>query len=282
MPRLTLGQHDRDSTGMKYVYAVVSRRAQGVSVGVNLNPNNACNWRCIYCQVPNLVRGKAPEVDFAQLEDELDRMLGDIVDGSFMEERVEPAFRRLNDIALSGNGESTTALEFPEVVELIGRMLDKYDLLGQAKLVLITNGSMIDQPRVLGAIARMAELNGEVWFKLDRATKSGLSSVNSVKMDPEDHLARLRTVARLCPTKIQTCMFALDGEVPADEEVEAYVGAIEKLIEEQVPLRGVLIYGLARESHQAEASRLSRVSEEWLAGLGERIAALGLDVKVTP
>ncbi|MBS0311602.1 MAG: radical SAM protein, partial [Proteobacteria bacterium] len=55
--QLTSTNHDRDSAGMTYVYPVVSRRAGGVSVGINLNPNNACNWACVYCQVPNLTRG---------------------------------------------------------------------------------------------------------------------------------------------------------------------------------------------------------------------------------
>jgi hypothetical protein len=35
---LTSINHDRNSAGMTYVYPVVSRRAGGVSVGVNLNP----------------------------------------------------------------------------------------------------------------------------------------------------------------------------------------------------------------------------------------------------
>ena len=61
MPRLTVTDHSRDSAGMTYVYPVVSRRAGGVSVGINLNPNNACNWACVYCQVPDLARGTAPE-----------------------------------------------------------------------------------------------------------------------------------------------------------------------------------------------------------------------------
>ena len=56
---LTTTDHDRDAAALCYVYPVVSRRAGGVSVGVNLNPNNACNWHCAYCQVPNLKRGVA-------------------------------------------------------------------------------------------------------------------------------------------------------------------------------------------------------------------------------
>jgi wyosine [tRNA(Phe)-imidazoG37] synthetase (radical SAM superfamily) len=61
------------------VYPVVSRRAGGVSVGINLNPNNKCNWRCIYCQVPNLARGNAPKIDVAQLRAELTGFLREII-----------------------------------------------------------------------------------------------------------------------------------------------------------------------------------------------------------
>ena len=60
---LNVHDHSRESVGMKYIYPVVSRRAGGVSIGINLNTNNACNWACIYCQVPNLTRGTAPPVD---------------------------------------------------------------------------------------------------------------------------------------------------------------------------------------------------------------------------
>ena len=169
---LTPVNHDRDSAGMTYVYPVVSRRAGGVSVGVNLNPNNACNWACMYCQVPGLVRGTAPEIDLAQLEAELRAMLTDIVHGDFMQTRVPEGARRLNDIALSGNGEPTSARAFPQVIELIGRVMAEFDLSGKIKLVLITNGSLADRPRVQDGIGKMAALNGEVWFKFDSATAS--------------------------------------------------------------------------------------------------------------
>jgi hypothetical protein len=84
--------HSRDSAGMRHVYPVISRRAGGVSVGINLNPNNACNWRCIYCQVPDLTRGGPPPLDLALLERELDGFLRAAVAGDFMATRV-PAGR---------------------------------------------------------------------------------------------------------------------------------------------------------------------------------------------
>src|SRR5512133_3908501 len=81
---LSVKDHSRESAGLKYVYPVISRRAGGVSVGINLNVNNACNWACIYCQVPDLVRGGPPPVDLQQLESELKSFLAAAISGDFL------------------------------------------------------------------------------------------------------------------------------------------------------------------------------------------------------
>ena len=281
MTKLTTQDHRRDSAGLTYVYAVVSRRAGGVSVGVNLNPNQACNWRCAYCQVPGLVRGKGPAIDLELLRSELDQLLGEIVSGDFMAERVPEGMRRLNDVAFSGNGEPTSSPDFAAAVEVVRAAVEAQGLLGRVKLVLISNGSLIDQPRVFGALAPFAAAGGEVWFKLDRATKAGLREVNDTAVDPADHLARLRRCAVVCPTWIQTCAFARDGLPPSDSERAAYLEALAELARDGVPLRGVLLYGLARESHQPEAPRLSALPGEWLEALAEEVRGIGYEVKVS-
>jgi wyosine [tRNA(Phe)-imidazoG37] synthetase (radical SAM superfamily) len=267
---------------MTYVYPVVSRRAGGVSVGINLNPNNACNWACVYCQVPDLTRGTAPEISLAQLETELRAMLAAILYGDFMQTRVPETARRLNDIALSGNGEPTSASAFPQVIELIGRVMADFDLVDKIKLVLITNGSLADRPRVQDGLKKMAALNGEVWFKFDRATASGMRSVNQTRISPDRQLERLAVAAHLCPTWLQTCMFALDGAPPSDAEQAAYLSAVERIRMRQIPLQGVLLYGLARPSMQPQASRLSALPAAWLEAFAEKIRAAGLPVKVSP
>lgn len=279
---LTPRNHDRDSAGMTYVYPVVSRRAGGVSVGINLNPDNACNWACVYCQVPNLRRGSAPEINLAQLETELRAMLSAILHGDFMQTRVPEGARRLNDIALSGNGEPTSAKAFPHVVELIGRVMADFDLAGKIKLVLITNGSLADRPRVQDGLKKMAALNGEVWFKFDRATASGMRSINQTRISPARQFERLAVAAHLCPTWLQTCMFALDGAPPSDAEQAAYLSAVERIRMQQIPLQGVLLYGLARPSMQPQASRLSALPVAWLEAFAGKIRAAGLPVKVSP
>ncbi|MFP5407842.1 MAG: radical SAM protein [Gammaproteobacteria bacterium] len=279
---LTPENHDRDSAEMTYVYPVVSRRAGGVSVGVNLNPNHACNWACVYCQVPNLVRGTAPDIDLVQLEAELRTMLTDILHGDFMQTRVPEAVRRLNDIALSGNGEPTSAKVFPQVIDLIGRIMSDFDLVGTIKLVLITNGSLIDRPRVQAGLAKMAALNGEVWFKLDSATAGGMRALNQTRIAPGKQFERLAVAAHLCPTWLQTCVLAVDGLPPSQTEQDAYLDLIRRLRQQQVPVRGVLLYGLARPSMQPQASRLSALPTEWLDAYADRIRAAGLAVKVSP
>ncbi len=278
---LTTRNHDRDNAGMTYVYPVVSRRAGGVSVGVNLNPNNACNWRCIYCQVPELKRGGPPAIDLAQLEDELRRMLTDIIAGDFLTRAVPEDMRRLNDIALSGNGEPTSAPEFSAVVDLIGEVLADFNLTGRIKLVLITNGSLASKAYVRDGLRKMARLNGEVWFKFDRATRAGLRQTNDSETDPERHYQRLKTVSALCPTWMQTCMFMLDGAPPEAAEIDAWLTLLARARTENLPLRGVLLYGLARPSLQDEAPRLVRLPEEWMRALAARVEALGWTAKVS-
>lgn len=281
IPTLNTHNHDRDNAGMTYVYPVLSRRAGGVSVGVNLNPNNACNWRCIYCQVPNLTRGGPPPLDLAQLEAELRGLLQEIVHGDYLQRAAPETMRRLNDIALSGNGEPTSAAEFAEVIKLIGGVMRDFGLIGKIKLVLISNGSLANKAHVQAGLKRMAELNGEVWFKFDRATRAGMLATNDTETDPERHYQRLKAVASLCPTWIQTCMFALDGMPPEDAEVDAWLAMLARARDDRLPLRGVLLYGLARPSLQAEANRLKPLPEPWLHTLATRVEELGWSVRVS-
>ncbi len=279
---LNIVDHSRDNAGMTYIYPVVSRRAGGMSVGVNLNPNNACNWRCIYCQVPELKRGAAPVIDLDRLAAELRTFLQEILHGSFMQAQVPAEARRINDIALSGNGEPTSAREFERVIDLIGQVTRDFDLPKELKLVLITNGSLIDRHNVQAGLRRMAELNGEVWFKLDSVTRAGRQRINNTRMSLQRMRDNLRLTASLCPTWLQTCVFQVDGTPPVEAETSAYLEFVAELLRENVPLQGVLLYGLARPSMQPEAPRLTKVTQAWMESFGAEIQALGLTVKLSP
>ena len=279
---LHIGDHSRDIAGLTYVYPVISRRAGGVSIGINLNPNNACNWRCVYCQVPDLKRGSAPQLDLVTLEAELRTFLHEIVHGDFMQTHVIPEARRINDIALSGNGEPTSAREFAQVIELIGRVKADYNLPKNLKLVLITNGSLVNRPGVQAGVSAMAELNGEVWFKLDSVTREGRQRINNTRMSLMRMRENLRLATRLCPTWLQTCVFQINGMAPPVAESDAYLSFLESFLNEGEKLKGVLLYGLARPSMQPEAPRLTKVDQVWMETFSARIQALGVEVRLNP
>ena len=272
---LTTFDHSRDSAGLRYVYPVVSRRAGGVSIGINLNVDNACNWRCIYCQVPDLHAGSAPPVDLALLERELRGFLQQVRHGDFMQ-RVPEGMRRINDVALSGNGEPTSAQEFAQVIECIARL--KPD---GVKLVLITNGSLMLREGVQQGVRRMAQCDGEVWFKLDRASEAGMAQVNDTRMTL-DQLRRNLTAAIDCcaNTWLQTCWFALDGRAPSRQDEDDYLALLAGLARQGVRPRGVLLYGLARPSLQPEAPRLSALPSAQMEAFAARIREQGLEVRV--
>ncbi|MDD4927802.1 MAG: radical SAM protein [Gallionella sp.] len=278
---LNVVDHDRNSAQMRYVYPVVSRRSGGVSVGINLNPNNACNWRCLYCQVPNLARGTAPPVDLALLDAELRAFLTELLHGDFMQKRVPEGARRINDIALSGNGEPTSAAEFSRVIELIARIRAELELPESVKTVLITNGSLLHRPDVQQGLRDMANIQGEVWFKLDRASASGMQRINDTHASIDR--VRLNLVAAIasCPTWLQTCWFSLDGMPPSVQDEDDYLAFVAGLLRDGHPLQGVLLYGLARPSQQAEAPRLLALPGALMQAFAARITRLGVPVKVS-
>ncbi|MDF1836279.1 MAG: radical SAM protein [Planctomycetota bacterium] len=274
---LNTKNHDRDRAGLKYVYPVVSRRSRGVSIGINLNPNNACNWRCVYCQVEGLVRGAAPDLDPVLLRQELEGFLDQVLSGDWMEQNAPPEARRLNDLAFSGNGEATTCPQFLEAVNVVADIMDARSM-SHVKLVLITNGSMLHKVNVQTALERMESSGGEVWFKIDGGTEADRLRINSLAIPDGRVKENLQQCASRIPTRIQTCMFARDGEEPSEGQVQAYLDLLQDQVEAGVPIQDVMLYGLARPSAQLEASSLSTLPDEWLIAMAKRIQAIGLPV----
>ena len=277
---LTIEDHRRDSAGLRYVYPVVSRRAGGVSVGINLNVNNACNWACVYCQVENLSKGGPPPVDLACLEQELFAFFEDALSGDFMQRQVPESSRRLVDVAFSGNGEPTSAPEFRLAVESVSKVLQHFALSGVLPVRLITNGSLMHRASVQEGIRRLGEMAGEVWFKVDRGRAGEVALINGAEMDMAKVQGHLACCAALAPTWVQTCWFGLDGEVPDDVSLDAYCELLRPLAKQ---ISGIHLYGLARPSMQSAASRLLRIPAEELNLIGGYIQnKTGIKVTVSP
>ena len=275
---LSIHDHSRELSGLKYIYSVISRRAGGLSIGVNLNVNNACNWQCIYCEIPNLTRGTPPPIELDVLEQELRFFLHEIIHGDYMEKNVSLEDRHLKDIAFSGNGEPTSANEFPEVISIVKKILSEFNLLHKIKIRLITNGSLMHQTSVIKSVGMLKEMNGEVWFKVDAATEESIKTINQVNLKPHQILERLKNSANVCPTFVQTCIFTIDGKGPSKKDIDAYVELINEV---KSIIQGVHLYGLARPSLQPQAKNLGRIDEEVLQDIAKELRSLNITTTVS-
>lgn len=281
MSTLLTTNHARDIAGLKYIYPVLSRRAGGLSIGINFNTNNACNWRCIYCQVPNLKRGAAPVLDFQQLEDELRFFLATVLNGDFYQRFQVPESQRvIKDIAISGNGEPTSLKNFAHVVDLIGRVATELKILPDSRYVLISNGSLVHLPKVQAGLKVLQRYGGELWFKMDSATEQGLMAINHARHSVQSHFKNLLLAAQCCSTKLQICLLDIDNKGLDNAEKVAFLTLLSD-VKANSTVQSVMLYTIARPSLQAEACRLSALSETVLNNFADEIRGLGFEVTVS-
>ncbi len=280
--KLTTSDHSRDIAGLKYVYPVISRRAGGLSVGINFNTNNACNWRCIYCQVPDLVRGAAPVMNFHLLEWELRFFLQQVLKGDFYDQFNVPEQQRIiKDIAISGNGEPTSLKQFDKAMALIGQIATEMGVLPESHFVLITNGSLMHKSVVEEGLKILNHFKGEVWFKLDSATESGKIKINGSKQTDEKTLENLKLSSALCNTSLQTCIVDFLDAKEAEFEQKKYVELLTEIKQHQIKIQKIMLYTIARPSLQPEAKQINKIGEETMAQFANQLRRLDYKVNIS-
>jgi wyosine [tRNA(Phe)-imidazoG37] synthetase (radical SAM superfamily) len=262
--------HERRWKNNRYVYAVVSRRSRGVSVGINLSPGKECNFDCIYCQVNRSIPPATRKVDLEKLAEELNLVLEAEQDGSLY--AAEPfsvlslAERGVRDIAFSGDGEPTTFPHFKEAVQIAARARSFFHL-EAATLVLITNATCFDKPAVRAALTILDNNNGEIWAKLDAGSEEYFRRVNRSKVALGKILENILDAARLRPLVIQSLWLRFKGSAPQREEVEAYCGRLNDILSSGAQIKKLQLYTIARAPAEAFASALSNDELDQLASI---------------
>jgi wyosine [tRNA(Phe)-imidazoG37] synthetase (radical SAM superfamily) len=252
--------HSRSYAANRYVYPVLSRRAGGISIGVNLNLDRACNFRCIYCQVDRSLPAESEFVGLDRLADELDRMVDLVIsrrifEGKQFAQTPEP-LRRLNDIALSGDGEPTAYVNFDQVVDVCADVRRRHKL-DDLKLVLITNASLLHRPRVRRALEVLDANGGEIWAKLDAGTEDYFRQVAQTSVSWRQVLDNLRDAALVRSIVIQSLWMRIRGEPPSAAELEAYCERLREILAAGGRIRLVQTHTVARRPAEAWVSSLS-------------------------
>jgi wyosine [tRNA(Phe)-imidazoG37] synthetase (radical SAM superfamily) len=235
--------HSRKFKDFRFVYPVISRRAGGLSIGINCTPNGQCSFNCIYCQSVGGT-GKSPTVD--EIVFEVKKILDIYEQDKFVEyfPGIEEKDRLLKDIAFSGNGEPTL---YPHFTELCKKLQEE-----NIKLVLITNAAQI-MPGVVEGL--------EVWGKLDAGTDEWFNFINrpNKKTSIAEIESNLKLMVSKLPLRIQTMLCKAKDKIPSERELENYCQIVKRIYETNPEnLLSVQLYSVVRPTQENSVLPLSR------------------------
>jgi wyosine [tRNA(Phe)-imidazoG37] synthetase (radical SAM superfamily) len=263
-----------------WVYPVISRRAGGLSIGVNLNLDKRCSFNCVYCQVDRTIPGLFIPVDIDRIDHEIEILIAEYEKNGLTRfanfQEVNPEQRRIKDISLSGDGESTLVPEFPHVCKRLREIQErhsKYNL----KLTLITNSTQLEKPRVREGLRYLTEKNGEIWTKLDAGSEAWFQKINVTPYSLEKIQSGIELTIVDFPVCIQTLFCQIDTDVPSEQEIILYMDRVRRIYEKNpANLREVQLYGVIR--HTARP-RVFPVEKSFLEAIARKLRQI-IPVKI--
>jgi wyosine [tRNA(Phe)-imidazoG37] synthetase (radical SAM superfamily) len=263
-------RHEREWRDFVYCYPVVSRRSGGLSIGINLNPDKACNFDCIYCQVDRSTPGPLTKVELPALQSELDRLLELATSGAIYSESpfdsVPSDRRSIRDIAFSGDGEPTTCPQFAEAVKIAANARRSRGLV-DTKIVLITDACYLTKPNVREGLSNLDQNNGEIWAKLDAGTQEYYVAINRPNYPLAHVMANIIDAARVRPIVIQSLWMNVHCEPPPPAEIDAYCERLNEIVAAGGQLKLIQLYTIARRTTEAFATTVSDFELDAIAGL---------------
>jgi wyosine [tRNA(Phe)-imidazoG37] synthetase (radical SAM superfamily) len=272
--------YPRDFLGGRFVYTVVSPRARGLSIGINLNPDKHCNFNCPYCEVDRSAPPREAGLDLEIMAPELTRALDLVCSGRI---REQPPYRslpddliRLQHVALSGDGEPTLCPAFLEAVETAVHVRARGPF-PFFRLVLITNATGLDRPAVEQGL-RLFTLRDEVWVKLDAGTQRYLNRITNSDYAIEKILENILSLARRRPVVVQSLFASLFGAEPPPGEIEAYVQRLRDLKLAGAAIDRVQIYSATRPMPQSGCGHLPLRTLTRIAQRVREVAGLETEV----
>lgn len=264
----------------RLVRAVVSQRAGGLLIVVNMNPDQKCNFDCRYCEVHRSTEYAGQKMDVGLMSGELEQMLSRVHEGRGppIEERTGAPHElmRLRAVALSGDGEPTLCPAFLEVVRQIAAIRES-GRFPWFKLILVTNASGLDRPAVRQALELFDDAD-EVWAKLETGTEAGMRSINKTRVSFGKILRNIRSLGQRRSVIIQSLFCELDGVPPADAEIREYIRQLDALRREGTRIDCVQIYSVSRPPARPGCGHLPLAR---LAEIARRVHdATGLETEV--
>lgn len=236
------------------VFGPIHSRRLGTSLGINLSPDDGkiCSFDCLYCEAGFNAQGAGttgfptPAKVFADLEAKLKQMNAD--------------GEKLDVITFSGNGEPTLHPQFPEIIDGVIQLRDRY--VPEAAISVLTNSTMLNNERVVDALHKIEN----PILKLDSAiddTIQRLDRPNSPAFTFGNVKEKLKDFGPKGIIQTMIVRGEADGR-PIDNTSENEVEALVNTIVEINP-RMVMLYSIDRPTPDKTLRRVERAELESIA-----------------
>jgi wyosine [tRNA(Phe)-imidazoG37] synthetase (radical SAM superfamily) len=252
----------------KTVFGPVISRRLGVSLGINLLPNDSkvCSFDCIYCECGWNPKKRDKKITLPGREEVRNLLREELV-------RMKSESLKPDVITFAGNGEPTMHPDFIGIIDDTIMVRDEF--CPEARIAVLSNSTMLHKPGVIEALKKV----DDNILKLD----SGITDTILFLDQPVGHFDLRKVVDNLKLFEgnltIQT-MF-IRGEFNGkffDNTVEAELVAWKVLLKEINP-KSVMIYTIARDTPTGD---LQKVPVEDLRKIAESVKKeLGFDVQVS-
>lgn len=248
------------------VFGPVSSRRFGVSLGINLLPDNMkfCSFNCIYCEC-GLTDSEQDKHAKLYSTPEIIRAL---------EERFQELHNKglkPDNITFAGNGEPTIHPGFPEVIDKTISLRNQY--FPEAKITVLSNSTRLDKDSVRQALLR---IDHNV-LKLDAGSEEMYNAINR-PLSPVTLQNIVRNISKFNGNVIiQTLLLrgSYNGVIvdnTSDYEINQWLKHL-RVIHPKL----VMLYTLSRETPE---EGLMKVSVAEMEAIAAKVRELNLEVEV--
>jgi len=247
------------------IFGPVKSRRLGVSLGINLLPDNAkiCSFNCIYCECGYNTAAKGAHLPTCEeVRNALEAKLS----------AMKTAGEKPDVLTFAGNGEPTLHPDFEEIIDDTIALRNRF--FPEAKVCVLCNATEISKDSVFRALNKV----DSNLLKLDSAIFSTIKILNH----PNPHFSYeklIENLKRFCGNLIIQTMFVrgkhngITIDNTTETEISAWLAALQEINPKQV-----MIYTIARETPE---KNLQKVSIEELNNIAERVKEIGFEVSVS-
>jgi len=248
----------------KIIFGPVKSRRLGVSLGINLLPNDSkyCTYDCVYCECGWTYKNhKAKLHPRSEVFKALDLMLQQM-----LAEGNPP-----DNITFAGNGEPTVHPDFAGIIDDTIELRNKY--FPKAQISVLSNATQIHKKSVMQALLKV----DRNILKLDTANDDLLRIINrpTGKLDTKTIVNRLKKF----DSKLTIQSMFIRGEYQGESFDNTTTEEVEKWLDLllEIKPKNVMIYPIERDT---PTSGLVKIPKEELEAIAEKVRKAGLDVLV--